>query len=227
MANPAVFPLDLNAPLQRITLKEQVRDRIRSLIRSGMLKSGEAVTEAGLAGLLGVSRTPVREAIVELTSEGLFENLTFGGARVHEVTEVEQEEIFLLRQTLEVLAVRRLCLSIAPAELRYLESIIDQQAQLTQDEHRERFLDLDQQFHLALARYAGLVLTQRILRILRDMFYLMGLAAVATKGRGEAVVAEHRAILQAISTGRDEEACSAICHHLTETQRSIRVLHLP
>lgn len=209
-------------PLQRTTLKAQVSERIRSLIRRGELKSGEVVTEVGLASLLGVSRTPVREAIVELTNERLFDSLATGGVRVHQLSDLEQQEIFLLRTTLEVLAVTRLASSITPEQLSSLEFILLEQERAERD--REQFLNVDQQFHLMLADFAGLALTERILGTLRDMLYLMGLAAVTTKGRGPSVLAEHHAILHAIATAQPDEAARAISHHLSETQRSIRSL---
>lgn len=209
------------APLRRITLKEQVVTRLRTLIMRGVLQSGQPVTEAGLAQLLGVSRTPVREAMVKLAGEGLLDYLPSGGARVRVVTDAEQAEVFLLRQTLETLAVNRLSASATDDQLDVLQRLLDQQAELVSDEDRAAFLELDEQFHLKLAEFAGLVLTQKILRTIRNYFYLLGLAAIAVRGRSKAVVREHQRVVDALRVRNAELAIAAITEHLAMTRQKI------
>ena len=209
--------------LHRVTLKEQAREGIRQVIMSGMLKSGEPVSEVSLSEALGISRTPVREAILELSKEGLLHCSPFGGAHVRVLTDTEREEIFILRNTLETLAARRLCRVASVKQIAELEEILQHQAKLADGSHYDRFLDLDQQFHLRIVEFAGLALTHNILRNIRDLFRLMGLLAVAVRGRAQAVVEEHQGIVKAIRTGDETNVTEAVLNHLDTTRKAIEM----
>jgi DNA-binding GntR family transcriptional regulator len=208
-------------PLQRVTLRDQARARIRHLILTGALPSGQAFSEAVLASTLGISRTPVREAIQQLTNEGLLDATGFSGVRVHVVTDEEQEEIILLRSTLEVLAVKRLATTATKEQIDSLKATLARQAEFVDEKQRWSFLEMDQAFHLQLAEFARLTLTQKILRDIRNLFYLMGLAAVTIQGRSQAVMVEHRRIVDALARHDPEAAADAVLRHLDHTRRMI------
>lgn len=212
--------LNLNF-IHRVTLKEQAREGIRGLIFTGKLKSGEPVSELLISEALGISRTPVREAILELSREGLLHSSPFGGAHIRTLTESEREEIFILRNSLETLAARRLSSIVTLKQISELQKILDHQAKVADGTRYDTFLDLDQQFHLTIAEFAGLTLTHNVLRNIRDMFRLMGFLAIAVRGRAEAILGEHRRILEAIRNRNETEVTEAVLAHLGTTRKII------
>jgi DNA-binding GntR family transcriptional regulator len=212
-------------PLRRVPLKEQAYERIKQRILRGTLPGGTVLSESALADTLGISRTPVREALMQLAAEGLVDYSPFNGSRVHSMTAVEREEIFVLRRTLELLAVRRLAAAATPEQLDALEAILDLQAQYGAETRQAEFMAADAEFHRTLAEFAGLNVTQKFLGHIRSMFHLMGLEAISVPGRSSAVVAEHRQIVQALRERDAEAAERAITTHLGVTEHLIEAAH--
>lgn len=137
---------------------ESVVDGLRSLILSGQYPAGSRLGEVELAAVLGVSRTPVREALRLLAAEGLVELTPNKGARVVAWTDAELEEIFALRAQVEGLAARRAAERISEADLVELERLAQAHAEATAaGEHRDldRIYELNGQFHAGVVRAAA------------------------------------------------------------------------
>jgi DNA-binding GntR family transcriptional regulator len=179
------------------------------------------LSEAALAESLGISRTPVREALMQLAAEGLIDYSAFYGTRVHTVTESERQEIFLLRSTLELLAVERLTPTATPEQVAILDALLAQQRAHARHQDWASFIVIDAEFHLKLAELAGLTVTQKFLGQIRNMFHLMGLTAMSVPGRSEQVLAEHAAVIAAIRDHAADRAAQAISNHLSRTERLI------
>ena len=116
------------APLSRRSLAEDATGRIRRAIVAGELVAGDPLTEDQLAAQLGVSRVPIREALIALEQEGLVAFDGRGRSRVRPFTEEDFEELFLMRCTLEVMAARLAAKRMTKDDVKELEAMIDQQA---------------------------------------------------------------------------------------------------
>ena len=116
------------SPLARRSLAEDATSRIRRAIVAGELAAGDPLTEDRLATGLGVSRVPIREALIDLEQEGLVEFNGSGRSRVRTFTEEDFEELFLMRCTLEVMAARLVAKRMTKDDVKDLEAMIEQQA---------------------------------------------------------------------------------------------------
>jgi DNA-binding GntR family transcriptional regulator len=203
------------------TLARSAYLRLQEAIRDGVVRHGPLYSENELAETLGMSRTPVREAVIALTREGLLEVSAQRGFRVRALTSGEQAEVFDLRALLETYVVRRLAGNVSEGALNRLREVLDRQEQLGGDRTRSQFLTLDEEFHLLMPSLAGLSRTRETLGQLRGAMWLLGQEALTRPERDKAVMAEHRAIVDAIAAGDSDAAAEAVASHLTSTASAV------
>lgn len=214
------------APVAR-TATAQVHDAIKQRILDGHYRAHEYIREASIARELAVSRTPVREALRELVSEGWLEAIPHHGARVAAWTEKDAREVFELRLVLEPMAVRLASERMDPARLERLEALAERMealvervetapgvrneiALLNHDFHRELILASDNQ------RLAGVLESVVRTSVIRRNFGNYDLANLRRSMR------HHREILEAIVSGSPEWAEHVMRAHLLAAQ----VLHV-
>lgn len=215
-AAPALF-----TPLPRRTIGDDVMDTLRKSIIAGAFAPGDHITEGALAQQLGVSRAPVREAMMQLEREGLLVFDKRGTARVKMFTEADFEEIFSLRLELETMAARLAC--------RYL-SVPDRQAiadNIERTRTASRLLELtllDVEFHdliVRASRHSRLAACWATLRHQLE-FWLARmqsrLAAPVPKTR-EATVRNHQALLAALRSRDELRAVKAVREHIEGWRR--------
>lgn len=138
-----------------MSLRELVYRSLREAILRGELKPGTRLMEMQLASQLGVSRTPIREAISRLDEEGLAEIIPRKGAHVSNLTMEDVDDIFELREMLEALTITKLCREITTegiARLRYAQLVYEKAA--STDDH-EAIIEKDVAFHIALYEETG------------------------------------------------------------------------
>lgn len=139
------------SPVPRVTLTHEVTERVRRAILAGELTGGQSLTESALAARLGVSRVPVREALVELEREGLVVFNDRGRAAVREFTADDFAEIAGLRTTLQVMSAKLAAVRHTAEDLAALEDIV-RRADETSDP--TEFSRLDSAFHDEIVRVA-------------------------------------------------------------------------
>ncbi|MEV0466614.1 GntR family transcriptional regulator [Nocardia tengchongensis] len=198
------------------TLGRRAYLQIQQAIRDGSLTHGEQYSENELAESLGMSRTPVREALLTLNREGIIVVESQRGFRLRELSTAERQEIFDLRSLLEGFVASRLALSATAEDISQLRTIVDAQERLSSGQESE-FLALDERFHLLQSEILGLERTHATMVSLRGAMWLFGFEALKLPRRLEAVVVEHRAIIDAIEQGDPEAAASAARKHLENT----------
>jgi DNA-binding GntR family transcriptional regulator len=191
-------------PVARPTaLRAQIHDRLRAAILSGELAPGTPMVEAEVAAQLGASRTPVREALRRLESEGL---LVPRGGRGTVVRSLDRDEvvcIYEIRRSLETLAARRAARNIDEAGLQRLHAIVDEMADVVDDPSAmER---KNTAFHDEIVRIAGGERLTRMITELREETIVYRLLSIADSARRHETLAEHREILAALRA-RDEAA---------------------
>jgi DNA-binding GntR family transcriptional regulator len=211
----------LLSPLTRRTIGDDVIDTLRKSIIAGAFAPGDHIAEGTLAQQLGVSRAPVREAMMQLEREGLLVFDKRGAARVKVFTDDEFEEIFSLRLTLEMMAVRLACRNLSEADGKRIADNIER------TRHASRLLELtllDIEFHDLLVQSAGHSRLQTCWATLRHQleFWLARMhsrvQAPVPKTR-EATVRNHVKLLAAIRSGHEARAVKGIREHIEGWRR--------
>ena len=197
------------------TLAQQAYRAIRKAIRDRVLVQSELYSEGELARTMGISRTPVREALIELAREHLVEIVPQRGFRLHQITPSEQAEVFALRQVIEAFTVERLAQQATADHVKQLRQLLQEQADALDDPNN--FLLVDETFHLLMPRLIGLERTYNMLVTLRGALWLIGNLALQVRERAPGILQEHQAIVDAIEAGDPEAAVAAMHAHLQAT----------
>ena len=199
------------------TLATQAYQAIRLALLHGQLRPDQFYSENSVALMLGISRTPAREALRQLAAEGLIEVLPQRGFRVRRISAPELVEVYELREMLEAYVVRSLCHRIDERQVSSLRHILERQ-QIAVDDVTE-FIGLDEEFHLSMARMAGLQRTARIVASLRGVLWLMGTRIVDNPSRRTDVIREHKSILVALERRDAAVAAMAVTRHVRATAK--------
>ncbi|WP_409180243.1 GntR family transcriptional regulator [Amycolatopsis sp. VS8301801F10] len=185
--------------LQRTNLREQVLEVVRQAMVSGELRPGDIYSAAALATRLGVSSSPVREALLTLVNQGLLEPVRNRGYRVVAMTERDLDEIYEMRVLLEVPATLSAAAAAAPGDLARLEGLTADIESAAEAGDVARFLEADRRFHLDLLALAGNRRLTDAIAALRDQTRLYGLEKLAGHGRLAGSAREHRDMLATIA----------------------------
>lgn len=203
------------------SLRIRVFNAIENAILDGEYKDGDSLNELRLSKELGVSRTPVREALMQLELEGLVRNVPNKGAVVIGVTGQDIHDIYEIRIRIEGLASRLCAENITEDELRALEQIVDLQEFYLMKNDTEQIWKLDGDFHKIIydaSRSRPLRFTlsnfHNYIKKARDI-------SVQTEGRAEKTVSEHRAILDAIRAHNGALAEQLTAQHISNAEDNL------
>jgi DNA-binding GntR family transcriptional regulator len=193
---------------------------LRKAIQNRTIEPETLYSELQLAATMNISRTPVREALIELSREGIIEVVPQRGFRVRTISETEEREVFDLRGVIESHVVRRLALTVKSSDIARMREMLKRQAKLADD--CPEFLELDELFHLSMPTVLGLTRTRDVLSSLRSIILLTGSAALSLPGCADEVLHEHSRIVDCIAAHDPERAARAMTDHLDRTyDRSI------
>jgi DNA-binding GntR family transcriptional regulator len=202
----------------RDTLADRAYRSIRVAIINHELVPGPYYSEAWLAGLLGVSRTPTHYALLQLEIEGIVEIAAQRGFRLRQVPESEFHEFYDVRIILETNVLQKLAPTVGADVLATLREFLDRQRRVV--EEPIPFQDLDEGFHRFMAESAGLNRTAAIIHSLRGILWL-GTAYRPAKQRAS-VVEQHSAIVVGREAPDPDAAVQALVHHLRSSQDRYR-----
>lgn len=214
----SITDLQSVVPLATANLREQARTVIRSSITTGELDSGRLYTIGSLAKKLGVSATPVREALGDLEQVGLVKIMRNRGFIVPALTEHDLDEIFQLRLMLETSALTSVADVFSEADEAACRVLVSEGKDAARVSDLPRFLRSDRDFHLRLLEPLGNRRLIEILGQLRDHTRLLGLRELAASGMLPASADEHAAILDAVVAGDKAEVRRQITNHLRHTR---------
>jgi DNA-binding GntR family transcriptional regulator len=203
----------LNSLVRSETLAQQGYKAIRRAIRDGKIPRGQFFSESTLAESLGVSRTPVREALLNLYRDGVVEIVPKRGYRLIDLDEAAISEIRLLRVALEQIVVERLCKTATADDIKELRTILSGAG-----ESREDMYTIDETFHIRMAEMASLHQIRRELMSVRGKMYLIASGARLTSLRDENVASEHSELVDALERHDHKKARRVITDHV---ERSI------
>ena len=199
---------------------ESVYRQLREQIVSGVYRAGDRLPEVSLSTALAVSRTPVREALRRLESDGLVQG-SGRGVTVTAMSTAELRHAHAVRGALDALAAElaadRQRARLAPAALADLETQAGRLEQITAAGDLEQAADLNRRFHLGIAELAGNPIAAQILDRLWNQITVSARASLAPSERPNAVAAEHRELLAAIGRGDRALAGRIAANHATAT----------
>lgn len=204
-----------------VSLADQVFEHLEQDILSGKYQRGEILTENKLSTELGVSRTPIREALRRLSQEHLIEE-TGKGSVVIGITERDLEDIYLIRKKLEGLAAEAAALNHTSEQLEKLKEAVDLQEFYMQKHDSYQIKQMDNRFHNLVYTSSGSAVFYDVLVPLHKKVQKYRRASVENNSRAEASVSEHRAIYNAIAAGDAKLASELSIQHVNNAYMHIK-----
>lgn len=207
---------------EKLPLRDRVFNNLRDDILSGKYKVNEELKEVALGKSLGVSRTPVREALRQLELEGLVTIIPNKGAYVKGITQEDIHDIFVIRTYLEGLCAKWACRYATEEVLDSLDEIICLAEFNATRERYEQMAELDSKFHETLYSACGSKMLRHILRDFHQYVESVRKQTLSRSERACAAIEEHKAILEAIKN-RDEELAERLStEHIKATMANLR-----
>ncbi|RLA86264.1 MAG: hypothetical protein DRG31_00680 [Deltaproteobacteria bacterium] len=203
------------------TLRKRVYEYLRDRILKGELPPRERLVESRIAKALGVSRTPVREALHNLEMEGLLEALPRMGYIVKPISEEEVEEICEIRKLIETLAVRWAMQRNRERLIRDLRKNLEATERKIAKGNPKVFVGMDAQFHEIIARHSGSKRLLEMAQMLRRHMLRYRIESIYTMDNVIKAMGGHKAVLRAIEGGDPEEVEKALRRHIEQSKEDI------
>lgn len=194
------------------SLADQAYEGLLAAIAAGGLKPGERVRETALAEQLGISRTPIREALQRLARDGLVQLDARNGARVAELSLRAIQELYDLREILEGSTARLAALSASANDLQRLNAVLAQEAAHLDDP--TALAKLNKLYHRTLCEAANNRYLTSAVATFSTTLLLLGPTTLAAQSRAEEAHAEHRAVVEAVAAGDAERAEALMRGHI-------------
>jgi len=204
-----------------LPLRDVVFNTLRQAILTGELEPGERLMEIHLANKLGVSRTPIREAIRKLELEGLVTMVPRRGAEVAQITEKSMNDVLEVRRALDALCVELACDRISRQELEQLKKACDGFEEAVKTKDIKKIAQADVELHNIIVRATG---NQRLIQLvnnLSEQMYRYRFEYIKDSSQHERLVEEHRVIYQSIMQKDKETASLAAKTHIDNQEKSI------
>ncbi|MCM1026350.1 MAG: GntR family transcriptional regulator [Roseburia sp.] len=204
-----------------LPLRDVVFNTLRKAILTGELKPGERLMEIHLANRLGVSRTPIREAIRKLELEGLVTMIPRRGAEVAQITEKSMSDVLEIRRALDALCAELACDRISAGELESLGQACDSFEAAVQTGDAKRIAQADVALHDIIVQATG---NQRLIQLvnnLSEQMYRYRFEYIKDSSQHEMLVTEHRIIYQSIVAKDKTTAADAARTHIDNQKRAI------
>lgn len=195
-------------------LAQEAVKRIRDMIRKGTLKQGERVLEASMCQTMGVSRTPLREALRVLNSEGLIDLIPNKGAYVAQPSLRTIEEMFYVMSILEGICARVCTEKMNDAGMKRLDDLYRKLEMHCQTEDREKYMAVNHRFHTLVQELAGNKVLSEVINGLRQKILLYRYRQIYQPKRLEESMQEHRDLQQAFRERNTEAAERSMKQHL-------------
>lgn len=199
-------------------LRDRVYEALLELITTRALRPGQHLVESELAGHLGVSRQPVREALQRLNTEGWVDLRPAQGAFVHEPTEEEADQLLTVRTLLEAEAARLAAAHTDEAGVEALEEILAQGMRAVESDDVDAAVALNARFHAKIMELAGnAVLAELAAQVDRRVRWYYTPVA---RTRGHQSWVEHRDLIAAVADHDEQRATRLMREHTEHTRRS-------
>lgn len=209
----------------RGSLADSIYIQLRDWISDGTLQPGYRLREVEIARHFEVSTTPTREALQRLQYDGLVESHPRRGASVASVEWAEIHSLLIVRELLEVYAVRRVAITHKTHDFGQVRRVLEGQEKAVADGDIQEFVRLDRDFHMSIIKMAGNEPLVRITDLVHTQLQQARTRiAGGRKGRLEESLVQHQAVFAAIERGDEDEAEAATHIHVQASMRSIAEL---
>ena len=213
------FQVNMN---EYLPLRDVVFNTLRQAILRGELKPGERLMEIQLANKLGVSRTPIREAIRKLELEGLVLMIPRKGAEVAEITEKSLKDVLEIRRALEDLAVRLACEKITEEEIAQLKIAGDEFKKVIGSKDITEVAEADVRFHDVIYEATDNPKLIYLLNNLREQMYRYRVEYLKKDEVRPQLLKEHDEIIRFVTEGNKDEAARMVCTHIDNQAKTVQ-----
>ncbi len=204
-----------------LPLRDVVFNTLRQAILTGDLKPGERLMEIHLANKLGVSRTPIREAIRKLELEGLVTMIPRRGAEVAQITEKSMNDVLEVRRSMDALCVELACERISGEALQELDGACDAFAEAVKTKDIRRIAQADVALHDIIVQATGNLRLVQLINNLSEQMYRYRFEYLKDISRHQSLIQEHRMIFEGIKARNKEVASSAAKLHIDNQEKAI------
>ena len=211
--------LNMNAYLP---LRDVVFQTLREAILKGELKPGERLMELQLASKLGVSRTPIREAIRMLELEGLAVTMPRKGAEVARMTEKDMEDVLQIRKALDELAVGLACDNMTEESLEQIHGALNNFEESTRSRDVKKIAQADVEFHDTIYRAADNPKLVNMLNNLREQMYRYRVEYLKNDTVYPRLIEEHEKIYEGLKRKDKETVVEIVSHHVMNQELVVK-----
>ena len=212
------FMVNMN---EYLPLRDVVFNTLRQAILKGELKPGERLMEIQLAEKLGVSRTPIREAIRKLELEGLVLMIPRRGAEVAKISEKSLRDVLEVRRSLEELAIELACQRMTEADLKDLEDAQNTFREAVDAGNAMEIAESDEAYHDVIYNCTRNMRLVQILNNLREQMYRYRLEYIKDADKRQILMIEHEKILNALRGRHLPEARAAVREHIDNQEITV------
>lgn len=206
---------------KQLSYKYKVYQKIKEDIITGVYLQGEVLNERKLAEAMGISRTPIREALQLLNRDGWIVDEVYKGAVVRTFDINYVMNVQKVRKALEILAIEDTINNISEQHINKLSNILLKQEQSLTDYNPTAFMKLDREFHEKIYSFSNNDVLLNLLKNINDIIRYFGIKVLLVPERSITTLMEHKAILDAIKKKDIESAKKAMENHMLMTSNAI------
>ncbi len=210
-------------------ISEQAYRHIRETLLNSDVYVGQKILHNELGHKLGISHTPLREAMFRLAAEGLLEHENYKGFSISAITLDEAREIYEIREVIEPPMAEKAAGAMTPEKSVAFKKILEHYKRLLYEPYNRRRLLIDKKLHMEIAKLSGNKILAQTLNLICDKLIFKSLFEKISPERGQKIVDEHSEILRALEKKDGEKAAELMKSHLLEQKRymlrSIRYTH--
>ena len=196
------------------SMRDQVYALLRNLILTGDIRPGELIDEKSIAAQLGISRTPIREAVKRLSDEHLVDVVAQSATRASQLDLKSIEEAFLIRRALEMESAAQASQAMTQAHTDALANIINNHTHAIENKQFARAIDIDDEFHCYIARINELDRLWQTIEVSKAQLDRCRHIMLPRTGQAEKTIEQHRVILRALNSADAKGARDAMQAHL-------------
>ena len=208
-------------PDEFLPLRDVVFNTLLQAILTGELKPGERLMEIHLANMLGVSRTPIREAIRKLELEGLVTMIPRRGAEVAQITEKSMSDVLEVRRAMDALCAQLACERITEEDLERLKEACGKFEQATGTKDVKKIAQADVELHDIILQATGNSRLIQLVNNLSEQMYRYRFEYIKDISQHERLVEEHRMIYESLVSRDRERAAEAARTHIDNQRKAI------
>ena len=207
-----------------LPLRDVVFNTLREAILKGELKPGERLMELQLAAKLGVSRTPIREAIRMLEQEGLAVTIPRKGAEVAKMTEKDMEDVLQIREALDELAAKIACEQISEEQLEELVATMHEFEESTKTDNVKKIAEADVKFHDIIYQSTGHPKLVNMLNNLREQMYRYRVEYLKDENNYPTLMKEHKDIVEGLVRKNKTQVTETMHQHVKNQAVAVKAM---